>query len=223
MKSVQKIAQSLPLLFALATAGLWLVPPSLAAEPQRTILVLGDSLSAGYGIRLEDGWVARLERRLDAEHPGWTVYNASISGETTAGGLRRLPALLDAHKPAVVVIELGGNDGLRGQSPAVMADNLKSMAAMSEAAGARVVLVRVALPVNYGPRYANAFQQAYLDAAAEQVELAEFLPLDERVDTAMLQDDGIHPNASAQALMERNVWPAIQQAMRAVPAPAYAN
>src|SRR5690606_28415644 len=133
---------------------------SVASEPR--ILVMGDSLSAGYGIDLKDGWVNLLQERLSLQTP-YGVVNGSVSGETTGGGLARLPALLKEHQPAIVILELGGNDGLRGHPLPVMRENLEKMIELSQAANAQVLLLGMQIPPNYGPRYTRLFHKTYVD------------------------------------------------------------
>lgn len=181
-----------------------------AANPgaaARTILVLGDSVSAGYGIKVEEGWVALLQQRLRQQGYGYRVINASVSGETTTGGLTRLPRALERHKPAIVVLELGGNDGLRGLPLATTRANLVRMIQLSRQAGARVVLVGMKIPPNYGPRYTQGFEQIFSDLAREyRLPLVPFL-LDKVALTAgMMQEDGLHPTARGQPVMLDNVW-----------------
>ncbi len=177
----------------------------------RTILVLGDSVSAGYGIKVEEGWVALLQQRLRQQGYGYRVINASVSGETTTGGLTRLPRALERHKPAIVVLELGGNDGLRGLPLATTRANLVRMIQLSQQAGARVVLVGMKIPPNYGPRYTQGFEQIFSDLAREyRLPLVPFL-LDKVALTAgMMQDDGLHPTARGQPVMLDNVWPTLR-------------
>lgn len=167
-----------------------------------TIMVFGDSLSAGYGLRPGEGWVDLLRQAL----PAHQVVNASQSGETTAGGLSRLPAALARHKPDIVVLELGGNDGLRGLPPDDMRANLEQMVAMSAQSKARVLLVGMALPPNYGQAYGRAFQMVYSDLAKQRK--LPFVPLlveGFATDRTRFQADGIHPNASAQGQMRDSV------------------
>lgn len=182
---------------------------SLLAEaaPQR-ILVLGDSLSAGYGLDdRSDGWVSLLQQRLDAKGTGQQVINASITGDTTHGGLTRLPDALQQHSPGIVILELGGNDGLRGFSLARTRDNLRRMIELSRAAGARVLLLGVKLPANYGRRYGEKFHAIYTAlAASEQVALVDFFLEGVAETTELMQPDGIHPAASAQPRILDNVW-----------------
>ncbi len=179
-----------------------------AAEP--VLLVVGDSLSAGYGIALEQGWVALLDKRIRAKALPHRVVNAAISGDTTDGGLTRLPDLLTRHRPAVVIVELGANDGLRGSPPARIRGNLAAIVRDSQAAGALVLVVGVRLPPNYGAAYTNAFQRVF--AAVAQETGAALLPrLLQGVsdDRALMQADEIHPTAAAQPRVLDNVWPAL--------------
>jgi acyl-CoA thioesterase-1 len=188
------------------------VGPVVAAEPApRTIVVLGDSLSAGYGMKVQEGWVSLLTKRLASEGYGYRVINASVSGETTQGGLTRLPRQLELNKPAVVVIELGGNDGLRGLPLAASRENLRKMIELSKAARARVVLVGMVIPPNYGPRYGQEFRDMFATLAKEH-SLA-FVPffLDQvALKPELMQADGIHPNAKGQPRMLENLWPKLE-------------
>lgn len=177
----------------------------------RTLLVVGDSLSAAYGIDVKSGWVAQLQQRLRRDQADYTVINASISGDTTANGRVRLPQALAQHRPSVVLIELGGNDGLRGLPLAEMKKNLAAMVRAAKAGGARVVLVGIKLPPNYGVRYTQDFERVYRELAKEQrVTLVPHL-LDNVTGTdGLMQPDGIHPTAAAQARMLDNVWPTLR-------------
>lgn len=176
-----------------------------------TLLVVGDSISAAFGLDSRQGWVALLEKRLEQEGFEHSVVNASISGDTSAGGAARLSALLAEHQPALVIIELGGNDGLRGQPPAQLQQNLASMVEKSRQAGAKVLLLGMRLPPNYGVRYTTAFAQAYADVAAqEQVDLVPFFLEGVGGVPGMMQADGIHPGEPAQALLLDNVWPRLE-------------
>ncbi len=192
---------------------------SLAATPalaKPAILVFGDSLSAGYGIALGESWPALLERRLAERRLDYTVVNASISGETPAGGRSRLPAELSRTKPAVVIIELGANDGLRGLPLSAMRENLATMVRAAKAAGARVLLVGMRLPPNYGPDYANRFAAVFAEVARE--EKTAFLPfLLEPLGAGRehYQADGLHPTAAAQPLLLDHVWPALKPLLKA--------
>jgi acyl-CoA thioesterase-1 len=174
---------------------------------ERTIVVLGDSLSSGYGLGAEQSWVGLLENHLDGEAYGYDVVNASISGDTSSGGLARLPGLLATHEPAIVVIELGGNDGLRGQSVPRLKENLARMIELAQEAGSEVVLTGIRIPPNYGPAYTEAFARVYHDLASEyEVALVDFLMDGIALDPSLLQADRIHPNAAGQRPMFENVW-----------------
>jgi len=178
-----------------------------SALANQTILILGDSLSAGFGIAAEQSWPSLLAQRLESEMPAYSVANASISGETTAGGLARLPAALDRFKPAVVVIALGANDGLRGQSVTQMRGNLVAMARLAKARQARVLVVGIKLPPNYGPDYAARFAEAYRSVARqEKTALLPFLLQPIALDAAAFQPDGLHPIAAAQPKILDHVW-----------------
>lgn len=168
-----------------------------------TVMVLGDSLSAGYGLKAGEGWVSLLQKELGTKHK---VVNASISGETSAGGLTRLPALLKQHRPQVVVVELGGNDGLRGLPVAQVRANLARIIEQSRKAGAKVLLVGIALPPNYGKPYTEQFQRAYSDLARQyQLALVPLLIKGFEADRASFQADGIHPVAKVQGRMMQTV------------------
>ena len=176
-----------------------------------TILIVGDSISAGFGLDTRLGWVSLLEQRLSKEGHDDKVINASISGDTSAGGLARLPALLAEHKPDVVIVELGGNDGLRGQLPAQLKQNLASMIEASQQAGAKVLLLGMQLPPNYGARYTQAFAAVYAELANEKkVALVPFLLEGVGGKPELMQADRIHPAAGAQGLLLDNVWPALK-------------
>jgi acyl-CoA thioesterase-1 len=180
--------------------------PSPAAA--RTLLVVGDSLSAAYGMDVGSGWVALLGKRLERQKFDYQVVNASISGDTTANGLARLPGLLAAHQPAIVIIELGGNDGLRGLALEQMKHNITAMVTKARARQARVLLVGMQLPPNYGNYYIQRFRDIYREIAAEQqVGLAPFLLDGIATNRALMQPDGIHAKAKAQQKMLGNVWP----------------
>ncbi|HEY0179830.1 MAG TPA: arylesterase [Dokdonella sp.] len=186
-----------------------------AAAP---LLVLGDSLSAAHGIAATDGWVALLERRLQQTSPPRAVVNASISGETTAGGLARLPKLLADDRPALVVVELGANDGLRGLPLAEARANLAKILAAIRAAGAKALLVGIELPVNYGPQYRDGLRSMYRGLADEfNVPLLPFLLDGVALDPALMQDDGLHPTAAAQPKLLDNVWTVLEPELRALP------
>jgi acyl-CoA thioesterase-1 len=194
---------------------------SAASPAQPTIVVLGDSLSAGYGIKIQEGWVNLLAKRLVAEGYGYRVVNASISGETTQGGLARLPRALETHKPAVVIVELGGNDGLRGLPLKASRDNLDRIIGLSLAAQARVLLVGMIIPPNYGPRYGEEFRGMFTDLAAKYpVGFVPFLLDQVALEPGLMQADGIHPNAAGQPRMLENVWPKLKPLLVAPRKPA---
>ena len=172
---------------------------------------MGDSLSAAYGIAQARGWVALLEERLKRERPDYSVVNASISGETTSGGAARIDFTLQKHKPRIVVLELGANDGLRGLPVAQMKQNLAAMIERAQKSGARVVLVGMKLPPNYGPGYAGAFEASFGELARRyRTALVPFLLEGFAEDPAMFQPDRIHPTAEAQPLMLERVWNALR-------------
>ena len=176
-----------------------------------TVLVVGDSISAALGLDTRQGWVSLLQNRLQEGGFAHQVVNASISGDTSSGGLARLPALLSQHRPQLVIIELGGNDGLRGQPPAQLQQNLARMVDASTAAGAKVLLLGMRLPPNYGQRYTQAFAQVFSDVAADrQVPLVPFLLEGVGGVPGMMQADGIHPAVAAQPQMLENVWPTLE-------------
>ncbi len=194
-----------------------------AANPGRSILVVGDSLSAGYGIAQGDSWVSLLSDRLQAEGYGYAVVNASISGDTTTGGLTRLKRALPEHRPAIVIIELGGNDGLRGTPIGVIRGNLARMIELSRAAGARVILAGMQIPPNYGSRYTSAFRDLYFELAEDYgIALIDFFLDGVALDDSLIQEDGIHPRAEAQPLLLENVWPVLRRELDRADAAALA-
>ena len=199
MKTQWKILLAIVLMCTLA----------LPAHAQR-LLVVGDSISAAFGLEIEQGWVHLLAQRLQQQNAGVEVINASVSGDTTAGGLARLPPLLQRHAPDLVVIELGGNDGLRGMQPANMQQNLSSMVEQARAAGADVLLFGMEIPPNYGVRYTQAFRQVFVAVSdAHDIPLLPFLLEPVAADPALMQSDGIHPTAEAQPLILDHAWPLI--------------
>jgi acyl-CoA thioesterase-1 len=179
------------------------------------VLVVGDSLSAEYGLKRGSGWVALLEQRLKEQNLRVRLVNASISGDTTSGGRSRLPALLQQHKPAVVVIELGGNDALRGLPLNMTRDNLAHMARSATATGARVLLLGMEMPPNYGARYSQEFREVFVNVAREEkTALVPFFlkgVADLKDPTQLFQSDRIHPNEAAQPIMRDNVWPELRK------------
>lgn len=219
-RRARRTAWSLRILWAIASVACLtpaaaeqeLPAPITEREAAATVLVLGDSLSAGYGFALERGWVHLLRKRLGAEH---RVVNASASGDTTTGGLARLGALLEEHRPSIVIIELGGNDGLRGIPAAAIRTNLQAMVEAVQADGARPVLAGMRIHPNYGPRYTEAFHAAYADVAeATGAALVPFLLEGVATDPKLMQRDGIHPNAEAQEKLLENVWEVLAPLVR---------
>jgi acyl-CoA thioesterase-1 len=183
---------------------------ALAETP--VILVFGDSISAGYGLtRVDQGWVKLLQTRLNDQGYGYQVINASVSGETTAGGLARLPRALTLHQPRIVILELGGNDGLRALPVAQMRANLGHMVDLAVAAGARVLLVGMRMPPNYGEDFTEQFRRCYSDLAKEKkIPLVPFLLDGIALSPELMQQDGIHPNDQGQAKLLDNVWPSLK-------------
>ena len=176
-----------------------------------TVLIVGDSISAAFGLDTREGWVALLEKRLKDQGFTDKVVNASVSGDTSAGGLARLPALLAEHKPEVMILELGGNDGLRGQPPQQLQQNLASMIDSAQAGGAKVLLLGMQLPPNYGVRYTQAFAQVYSQLASDKkVALVPFFLDGVGGHPELMQADGLHPAAAAQDKLLENVWPTLK-------------
>lgn len=203
-------------LFRWVVLCVWLgLSPMLSAA---TLLVLGDSLSAAYGIEPSKGWVSLLTQRLQTQYPDIQVVNASISGETTQGGITRLPALLERHQPRWIVLELAANDGLRGMPLKVIERNLTTLIEQSIAAGATPVLVGVHLPPNYGPAYTQRFFTLF-ETLAERHQIARvpFLMDGVALRPELMQSDGLHPNADAQPLMLENVWRTLHPILLAQP------
>ncbi|WP_026913241.1 arylesterase [Perlucidibaca piscinae] len=184
-----------------------------------TILIVGDSISAAYGMDIRQGWVSLLEQRLQRQSATHQVINASVSGETTSGGLQRLPRLLRQHRPDLVVLELGGNDGLRGQPPALMQRNLERMVRLTQAGGGRVIVAGMRIPPNYGRAYTDAFA-ALFPAVARSTgsALVPFLLDGVGGRPEYMQADGLHPNVRAQALILKQVWPVLERELRQVEA-----
>lgn len=194
--------------FLSAGLGLLLVSQGAMAG---TVLIVGDSISAAFGLDTRVGWVSLLEQRLAGEGYKDKVVNASVSGDTSAGGLARLPALLAQYKPGLVILELGGNDGLRGQAPDQLQQNLASMIDSSEKTGAKVLLLGMQIPPNYGPRYTQAFKAVYANLATEKnVALVPFMLEGVGGVPEFMQADGLHPAANAQGRMLDNVWPQLK-------------
>lgn len=215
----QWLAHCTALVAATGLAGLSAAAgPAQAATPRWTVLVVGDSLSAEYGLKRGSGWVALLERRLAERRIPARVVNASISGDTSSGGRSRLPALLKAHAPTHVILELGGNDALRGLPLAMTRDNLAEMARQAKAAGARVVVVGMQVPPNYGRRYGSDFAALFTTVAREQgAALVPFLlagVADAPAAETLFQPDRIHPNEAAHPTMLANVWPVLEPLLK---------
>lgn len=186
---------------------LWSVSSAGNSPDAQRILVLGDSLSAAHGIDGDAGWVSLLEGRLAERDARWEVRNASVGGETTAGGRSRLPALLDDLRPDLLILELGGNDGLRGLSLRAMRENLETMLDAADAAGAKVLLAGIEIPPNYGPVYTERFRAIFADLAAErELAFVPFLLEGIALEPGMMLDDRIHPGAEAQPRILDNVW-----------------
>ncbi|MBB6362339.1 Arylesterase precursor [Acinetobacter lwoffii] len=178
-------------------------------------MILGDSLSAGYGIQPQQGWVHLLQKRLEQQYPKQhKVVNASVSGETTSGALARLPKLLQTHRPDLVVIELGGNDGLRGQPPQMIQKNLASLIQQSQKAKAKVIVFGIKMPPNYGQAYSKAFENNYKVVSQQyKVELLPFFMQGVAGNKTLMQKDLIHPNAKAQTILLNNAYPYIKGAL----------
>ncbi len=184
--------------------------------PQKTLLLLGDSLSAAYNIPLDKSWPSLLQQRLkkDAQLKNTTLINASISGDTAGNGLKRLPKLLQKHQPAVVIIELGGNDGLRGFQLKRLKQDLEKMIQLSIKSQAKVVLVGMKIPPNFGPVFTQKFHNVYVELAKQYpLEFVKFMLEDIGGKKELMQADGIHPTASAQPKILDNMWPAIKKAL----------
>ncbi|HEX8783194.1 MAG TPA: arylesterase [Steroidobacteraceae bacterium] len=195
--------------------GLLCIALQNAVASDRTILVFGDSLSAAYGIRAEQGWVALLAQRLQAQGYGYQVVNASVSGETSTGGLERLPRALQLHAPEIVILELGANDGLRGLPVSALHESLTRMVQLSQAAGARVLLVGMRIPPNYGPRYTEEFARVYPELAQQyHLPLVPFLLEKVALDPALMQEDGMHPNAAGEPPVLDTLWPYLKPLLK---------
>jgi acyl-CoA thioesterase I len=191
--------------------GLLLIALGAGAAGGRTILVFGDSLSAAYGLAPREGWVALLAQRLRIQGYGYEVVNASESGETSGGGLERLPRALELHHPAIVILELGANDGLRALPVPEMRANLERMVALARAAGARVLLLGIRIPPNYGPRYTEEFERVFPELANQyHLALVPFLLEKVALDPELMQADGMHPNARGEAPVLDTVWPHLE-------------
>src|SRR6185312_7206031 len=211
LRTISRIAGAWALGMGLLTLGLH---GALAAQ-DRTILVFGDSLSAAYGLESAEGWAALLQRRLRAQGYGYRIVNASISGETTSGGLQRLPRALKLDRPAIVLLELGANDGLRGLPLSLIRGNLQQMIRLSEQAGARVLLLGIRLPPNYGARYTEQFAALYPELAKRfRIPLVPFLLDHVALRPGLMQSDGLHPDAGGEPIVLENVWGALKPMLR---------
>lgn len=208
--------------FVVILLGLFLALPGAMARAapsgQPVILVYGDSLSAGYGMAVDEGWVSLLADRVHREGYGFQVVNASVSGETTSGGLERLPHALATHDPSIIVLELGANDGLRGLPLASTRSNLDAMIALATQGKRRLLLLGMRMPPNYGERYTQGFEQLYAALAHQhRTAFVRFLLEGVAGNPKLIQADGLHPNARAQPLVLDNVWPALAPLLRARP------
>jgi acyl-CoA thioesterase-1 len=211
LRTISRIAGAWALGMGLLTLGLH----GAFAAQDRTILVFGDSLSAAYGLRSAEGWAALLQRRLREQGYGYRIVNASISGETTSGGLQRLPRALQIERPAIVLLELGANDGLRGLPLNLVRGNLERMIRLAEQAGARVLLLGIRLPPNYGARYADEFAALYPELAKQfQLPLVPFLLDHVALKPGLMQADGLHPDAAGEPLVLENVWSKLKPILR---------
>lgn len=201
------VKKPLPILLTLVLSTLLPIIGQTNSGKSPAVVVLGDSISAGYGIQIEQGWVNLFNQKLQRQELAWRTVNASVSGETTSGGLARLPRVLADHQPGIVIVELGGNDGLRGYPIKRMRDNLGAMVKLIQDAGAKPVLMRMRIPPNYGPRYTRDFEAAYEEIGAEfNVPVVPFFLQDVALSDGMMQQDGIHPTATAQPVMAEFVW-----------------
>ncbi|MDO9520410.1 MAG: arylesterase [Pseudohongiella sp.] len=208
-KSLQAILRARAVLLSLVMLAVLLAATQTRAD-QGVILVWGDSLSAAYRMQEEQGWVALLQEKLRTEGKHWRVVNGSVSGETTDGGLARLPAMLSSTKPDIVILELGGNDGLRGLPVRNIRANLTTMIELSQAAGAQVLLAGIQIPPNYGQRYTGPFFAQYSELAEHHgLALIPFLLEGIADNASLMQNDGIHPTAEAQPMIVDVVWPVL--------------
>ena len=200
----------------LLTLIILLVAAGAQASGQPTVLIFGDSLSAGYGIDVDRSWASLLQARLEQQGYEHRVVNASISGETTEGGATRIDSALEKFAPDLVILELGGNDGLRGFPPQRMRDNLEQIVSRARASGTAVVLLGIRIPTNYGQRYSQAFEAVFRDVAAEfDVQWIEFFMEGVALNDDLLQADRIHPTAEAQPILLDNAWPIISATLAA--------
>ena len=204
------------LAFSLIVTALVALPASakLINPSTQTIVVFGDSLSAGYGIAQNQGWVSLLQTRISLQKLSYQVVNASISGETTSGGLARFGEMLTSHKPSIVILELGANDGLRGLPASDMRSNLNKMILQAKAAKTKLLLVGMKIPPNYGQKYSRDFSASYAVLAKQHnIKLVPFLLDGVAGKPSLIQDDGLHPIAAAQPKLQDNVWPALEKVL----------
>ena len=208
LRLIMRVVLLSPLLLGLSCL-MFLTAPVYAAS--NSILIYGDSLSASYGIPQQQGWVSLLQQRLEDQHFPYKVINASVSGETSSGGLSRLSATLDEHQPSIVILELGANDGLRGLPLSVMKDNLAQMIEQSKRSGAKVLLIGMKIPPNYGLKYSQSFKQKYQQLSQElKVPRVPFMLQGMENRPELIQDDGLHPNVQGQPIILENIWPQLK-------------
>ena len=208
LRLIMRVVLLSPLLLGLSCL-MFLTAPVYAAS--NSILIYGDSLSASYGIPQQQGWVSLLQQRLEDQHFPYKVINASVSGETSSGGLSRLSATLNEHQPNIVILELGANDGLRGLPLSVMKDNLAQMIEQSKRSGAKVLLIGMKIPPNYGPNYSQSFKQKYQQLSQElKVPRVPFMLQGMENRPELIQDDGLHPNVQGQPIILENIWPQLK-------------
>ena len=208
LRLIMRVVLLSPLLLGLSCL-MFLTAPVYAAS--NSILIYGDSLSAAYGIPQQLGWVSLLQQRLEDQHFPYKVINASVSGETSSGGLSRLNATLDEHQPNIVILELGANDGLRGLPLSVMKDNLAQMIEQSKRSGAKVLLIGMKIPPNYGPKYSQSFKKKYQQLSQElKVPRVPFMLQGMENRPELIQDDGLHPNVQGQPIILENIWPQLK-------------
>lgn len=187
--------------------------PAFAENPK--IMVYGDSLSAAYGISPQQGWVSLLQKKLATEHYQYQIINASISGETTSGGLSRFQTSLTQVKPKIIILELGANDGLRGLPTQEMKANLNTMIEQGKKSGAKILLIGMRIPPNYGPQYTKLFSQSYAELSQKhKVPLVPFMLENVAAKADLIQEDGLHPNANAQTLVLNNIWPHLKNLLK---------
>ena len=200
----------------LLTLVVLLVSAAAHADDAPTVLVFGDSLSAGFGIEVDQSWATLLQRRLENQGYEHRVVNASISGETTEGGATQIDSAIEAFAPELIILELGGNDGLRGFPPARIKENVRAIARRAQDSGAGVVLLGIRIPTNYGVRYTQAFEAVYAEVAEElDIGWIEFFMEGVALNDELLQEDRIHPNAAAQPILLDNAWPVIRATLDA--------